>query len=66
MLKILSWNVDIATTKNAVLAAFCKTENYDIIILQETLIRIGKSFKVNEYSTYLTYSLKAQTRDWLS
>ena len=29
MLKILSWNVDSATTKKAALTAFCKTEKYD-------------------------------------
>ena len=56
MLKILSWNVDSATTKKAALTAFCKTEKYDIIILQETLLKVGKSFKINGYNTYMTYS----------
>ena len=56
MLKILSWNVDSATTKKAALTAFCKTEKYDIIILQETLLRVGKSFKINGYNTYMTHS----------
>ena len=56
MLKILIWNVDSATIKKAALTAICKTEKYDIIILQETLIRVGKSFKINGYNTYMTYS----------
>ena len=56
MLKILSWNVDSTTTKKAALTAFCKTEKYDVIILQETLLKVGKSFKINGYNTYMTHS----------
>ena len=50
MLKMLSSNVDSATTKKTALTAFCKTEKCDIIILQETLLRLGKSFKINGYN----------------
>ena len=32
----------------------CKTEKYDVITLQETLINTGKKFKVSGYNTYTT------------
>ena len=54
MLDTLNWNICGVNTKKATLLAYCKTEKYDVITLQETLIRTGKKFKVNGYNTYTT------------
>ena len=54
MLKVLNWNIAGANSKKAALIAACKTENIDIIILQETLLRRGQKFKVGGYSVYTT------------
>ena len=54
MLKVLNWNIAGANTKKAALLACCKTENYDIITLQETLLRRGQKFKINGYNVYTT------------
>ena len=53
-IKILNWNIAGTSTKRAQLLEHCKTENYDIITLQETLLKSGKNFKINGYNTYLT------------
>ena len=54
MLDTLNWNICGVNTKRATLLAYCKTENYDIIALQETLVQTGKKFRVNRYNTYTT------------
>ena len=54
MLDTLNWNICGVNTKKATLLAYCKTEKYDVITLQEALINIGKKFKVNGYNTYTT------------
>ena len=54
MLDTLNWNICGVNTKRATLLAYCKTENYDIIALQETLVQTGKKFRVNGYNTYTT------------
>ena len=54
MLKVLNWNIAGANTKKAALIAHCKTENYDIITLQETLLRRGQKYKLNGYNVYTT------------
>ena len=54
MLDTLSWNICGVNTKKATLLAYCKTEKYDVITLQERLIHTGKKFKVNGYNTYTT------------
>ena len=54
MLDTLNWNICGVNTKKATLLAYCKTEKYDVITLQETLINIGKKFKVSGYNTYTT------------
>ena len=53
-LKILNWNIAGAHRKTATLLAHCKTEHYDVITLQETLLQRGKKFKLNGYTTYTT------------
>ena len=52
MLDTLNWNICGVNPKKATLIAYCKTEKYDVISLQETLIQTGKKFKVNGYNTY--------------
>ena len=54
MVKILNWNIAGAATKKATLIAHCKTEQFDVITLQETLLKKGKKFKINGYNTYTT------------
>ena len=54
MVKVLNWNIAGANTKKATLIAHSKTENYDIITLQESLLQRGKKFKLNGYNTYTT------------
>ena len=54
MLKILNWNIASANTKKATLIAHAKTENFDIIVLQETLLRTGQKFKLGGYNIYTT------------
>ena len=54
MVKVLNWNIAGANTKKATLIAHSKTENYDVITLQETLLQRGKKFKINGYNTYTT------------
>ena len=54
MLKLLNWNVGGANTKKPTLIAHNKIENYDIITLQETLIKPGNRFKFNGYNVYTT------------
>ena len=54
MLNILNWNIAGASNKKAALIATCKTENYDVIVLQETLLRRGNKFKINGYNVYTT------------
>ena len=53
MLDTLNWNICGVNTKKATLLAYCKTEKYDVITLQETLINIGKKFKVDTTHTQL-------------
>ena len=47
-------NIAGANTKKAALIAHCKTENYDVITLQETLLQRGHKFKINGYNVYTT------------
>ena len=54
MLSILNWNIAGASNKKAALIAHCKIEKYDIILLQETLLRTGQKFKLNGYNVYTT------------
>ena len=54
MLDTLNWNICGVNIKKATLLAYCKTEKYDVITLQEPLINIGKKFKVSGYNTYTT------------
>ena len=54
MVKILNWNIAGANTKKAALIAHSKTENYDLITLQETLLNRAKKLKLNGYTTYTT------------
>ena len=54
MLSVLNWNIAGANSKKAALIAHCKTENYDIIILQETLLRTGQKFRLGGYNVYTT------------
>ena len=54
MLNILNWNIAGANTKKAALIAHSKTENYDIILLQETLLQTGHKFKLNGFNVYTT------------
>ena len=54
MVKILNWNIAGANTKKATLIAHSKTEQYDVITLQETLLQKGKKFKLNGYNIYTT------------
>ena len=52
MLKFLQWNIAGARTKMASLISSVKTENYDIIILQETLFTHPKN--ITGYKTFFT------------
>ena len=52
MVKVLNWNIAGANTKKATLIAHSKVENYDVITLQETLLRRGQKFKLNGYNIY--------------
>ena len=54
MVKFLNWNIASANTKKVALIAHCKTEQYDIITLQETLLKPGHKFKLNGYNIYTT------------
>ena len=54
MLKVLNWNIAGANNKKAALIVVSKTEKYDVIILQETLLRRGHKFRLNGYNTYTT------------
>ena len=52
MIKTLNWNIAGANNKKATLIAHTKTENFDVITLQETLLNRGKKFRLNGYNTY--------------
>ena len=54
MIKVLNWNIAGANNKKAALIAHSKTENYDVITLQETLLQRGKKYRLNGYNTYTT------------
>ena len=54
MVKVLNWNIASANTKKATLIAHCKTENYDVITLQETLLKAGNRYKIHGYNIYTT------------
>ena len=54
MVKILNWNIAGANKKKATLIAHSKTEKYDVITLQETLLQRGTKFKISGYNTYTT------------
>ena len=53
-LKTLNWNIAGTNRKTATLLAHCKSENYDVITLQETLLNRGKKFKISGYTTFTT------------
>ena len=54
MLNTLNINIDSAQAKKATLTAVCKTENYDIVTLQETLLPSHRRFKISGYNIFTT------------
>ena len=54
MLNTLNWNANGVSKKRASLIATLKTENIDVALIQETLLRTGDKFKIPGYVTYTT------------
>ena len=54
MLNTLNINIDSAQAKKATLTAVCKTENYDVVTLQETLLPSHRRFKISGYNIFTT------------
>ena len=46
--------VDSAIARKAALIAFWKIEKYEVILLQETVLRVEKTYKIMVYTTYMT------------
>ncbi|XP_068227962.1 uncharacterized protein [Palaemon carinicauda] len=53
-MRILNWSIDGVRAKMPSLIAVCKTEDIDVILLQETWLTSGAKFRIARYNAYTT------------
>ena len=61
-IKILQWNIDGLKTKHAILTSSVKTENFDVILLQETLQKEHHNISLSGYNCFKLPAYNQGTR----